>query len=144
MPEHISPLAASFNGAHILAISQAICQYRRSANINGPLFLGMDRHAVSEPAFATASDVLIAGGVEVRTDAQHGDTPTPVISHAITPYVEDLGNIADMAAIRASGYAMTRLIALQSKFNIAFANDTDADQTCVVSDPSGQAATHLG
>jgi phosphoglucomutase len=265
---------SSFNEAHILAITQAVCLYRRSTGLDGPLYLGMDTHGLSEPAFASALEVLAANGVETMIDAQDGYTPTPVISHAIlcynrgrktgladgivispshnppeeggfkynpanggpadvditgfiekaanqllahkltgvvripyerarksasikpydyiTPYVEDLANIVDMEAIRSagirigidplggaavrywqpiieryklsatvvndavdptfrfmtldwdgkirmdcsSGYAMTNLIALRDKFDIAFANDTDADRHGIVS-PSG-------
>ncbi len=73
----------SFNEDHILAISQAIADYRRGEGIDGPLFLGMDTHALSEPALASAIEVLAANGVEVRYQAGMGYTPTPVISHAI-------------------------------------------------------------
>ena len=73
----------SFNEDHILAIVQAICDYRQSAGIGGPLYLGMDTHALSEPAHATALEVLAANGVEVRIAKGLGYTPTPVISHAI-------------------------------------------------------------
>jgi phosphoglucomutase len=266
--------AASFNEAHILAITQAVCLYRRHAGIEGPLFLGMDTHALSEPAFASAVEVLAANGVETMLDEQGGYTPTPVISHAIltynngrktgladgivispshnppdeggfkynppnggpadvdvtgwiakaandflgarldgvkripfdrarkaacihahdyvTPYVADLGNVVDMEAIRAAGvrigidplggaavqywqpivdrfkikaevvndaidptfrfmtvdwdgkirmdcsspYAMAKLIALKNDFDIAFANDADADRHGIVC-PSG-------
>jgi phosphoglucomutase len=76
----------SFNEAHILAITQAICLYRKKQRIDGPLFIGMDTHALSEPAFATALEVCAANGVEVMTDNTHGYTPTPVISHAILTY----------------------------------------------------------
>ncbi len=269
-----SAFAAGFNEAHILAIAQAVCLYRRQAAIAGPLFLGMDTHALSEAAFATALEVLAANGVETMIDEHGGYTPTPVISHAILaynrgrktgladgivispshnppdeggfkynpanggpadvdvtgwiekaaneflakkldgvarmpyararkaacvhahdyiqPYVADLANIVDLEAIRAAGvrigidplggaaveywqpiverykiaatvvndavdptfrfmtvdwdgkvrmdcssrYAMTRLIALQDKFDIAFANDTDADRHGIVC-PSG-------
>jgi phosphoglucomutase len=269
-----SAFAAAFNEAHILAITQAVCLYRRQAGSGGPLFLGTDTHALSEPAFATALEVLAANGVETMIDEGGGYTPTPVISHAIlsynrgrktgladgivispshnppdeggfkynpanggpadvgvtgwiekaaneflvkkldgveripyerarraacihthdyiTPYVADLANVVDLDAIRAAGvrigidplggaavqywqpiierykiaatvvndaidptfrfmtvdwdgkirmdcsspYAMTRLIALQDKFDIAFANDTDADRHGIVC-PSG-------
>ena len=265
---------ASFNETHILAISQAVCLYRKTAGTDGPLFLGMDTHALSEPAFASALEVFAAYGVETMIDAGHGYTPTPVISHAIltynkgrttgladgivitpshnppdeggfkynptnggpadvditdwiqktandliekkldgvvrmpfekaqkaacvhafdytTPYVADLENIVDLAAIRSAGvkigidplggaavhywqpiierykidatvvndavdptfrfmtldwdgkvrmdcsspYAMARLIGLRDKFDIAFANDTDADRHGIVC-PSG-------
>jgi len=73
----------SFNEAHILAIVQAICDYRKNAGVDGPLFLGMDTHALSEAAHATALEVLAANGVEVRIAKDFEYTPTPVISHAI-------------------------------------------------------------
>ena len=269
-----SAFATAFNETHILAITQAVCLYRQHAGITGPLFLGMDTHALSEAAFASAVEVLAANGVETIIDEHDGYTPTPVISHAIlsynrgrtsglsdgivispshnppedggfkynptnggpadkdvtgwiektanalieaglsgvkripyararktacvhahdyiTPYVADLANIVDMDAIRAAGvrigidplggaavhywqplierykinasivnasvdqtfrfmtldwdgnirmdcsspYAMTSLIALRDTFDIAFANDTDADRHGVVT-PSG-------
>jgi phosphoglucomutase len=269
-----SAFAASFNEAHVLAIAQAVCLYRRHAGIEGPLFLGMDTHALSEPAFASSLEVLAANGVETMIDAHGGYTPTPVISHAIltynrgrktgladgivispshnppdeggfkynptnggpadvdvtgfvekaaneflvtklqgvaripyerarksafchahdyiTPYVADLANVVDLEAIRSAGvrigidplggaavqywrpvierykiaatvvndaidptfrfmtvdwdgkirmdcsspYAMTPLIAMRDKFDIAFANDTDSDRHGIVC-PSG-------
>jgi len=269
-----SAFAAAFNEMHILAITQAVCHYRNQAGIDGPLFLGMDTHALSEPAFASALEVLAANNVETMIDVHEGYTPTPVISHAIlrynrqrqsgladgivispshnppneggfkynsssggpaevdvtgfiektaneflagklarirrmpyqrarnaatvhvhdyiTPYVEDLKNVIDLEAIRSAGirigidplggaaiqywqpiidhykisatvvnevidptfdfmtvdwdgkirmdcsspYAMVRLIALQDKFDLAFANDTDADRHGIVT-PSG-------
>jgi phosphoglucomutase len=76
----------AFNEAHILAITQAICLYRKQQTIDGPLYIGMDTHALSEPAFASALEVLAANGVEVMVDADGGYTPTPVISHAILTY----------------------------------------------------------
>ncbi len=78
-----SSLKAGFNEAHILAVTQAICLYRQSHEIDGPLFLGRDTHALSEPARATALEVLAANGVEVMLDAHDGVTPTPVVSQAI-------------------------------------------------------------
>jgi len=78
-----SSLDHAFNEAHILAITQAICLYRKQQSIDGPLFMGIDTHALSEPAFASALEVLAANGVEVMVDAAGGYTPTPVISHAI-------------------------------------------------------------
>ena len=269
-----SAFVAAFNEAHILAIAQAVCLYRHHAGIDGPLFLGMDTHALSEAAFATAIEVLAANGVETMIDEHGGYTPTPVISRAIlsynlgrkngladgivispshnppdeggfkynpanggpadvdvtdwietsanqflvekldgvaripyerarkaacihahdyiTPYVADLADVVDLEAVRAAGvrigidplggaaveywrpiierykiaatvvndaidptfrfmtvdrdgkvrmdcsspYAMTRLIELQDKFDIAFANDTDADRHGIVC-PSG-------
>ncbi len=73
----------SFNEDHILAISQAICEYRQGEGIAGPLYVGMDTHALSEPAQISAIEVFAANGVEVRYQAGFGYTPTPVISHAI-------------------------------------------------------------
>lgn len=270
-----SAFNCAFNEDHILAIAQAVCLYRKRANIDGPLFLGLDTHALSEPAFASAIEVLAANGVETMIDAKGRYTPTPVISHAIltynrgrdggladgivispshnppdeggfkynppnggpadvditgwiqktaneiiekkmegvtripyqrarktacikgydyvTPYVADLANVVDMDAIRKSGvrigidplggaavqywqpiierykisatvtndaidptfrfmtvdwdgkirmdcsspYAMTRLVNLRDKFDIAFANDTDADRHGIVTPSSG-------
>ena len=270
-----SAFESAFNEAHILAITQAVCLYRRHAGTNGPLFLGMDTHALSEPAFISALEVLAANGVETMIDEHGGYTPTPVISHAIltynrdrktdladgivispshnppdeggfkynpanggpadidvtgwiekianeflakkldginrivyararkaacvhahdyiTPYVADLANVVDMDAIRSAGvrigidplggaaveywqplierykiaatvtndaidptfrfmtvdwdgkirmdcsspYAMARLIAMRGKFDIAFANDTDADRHGIVCPSSG-------
>lgn len=81
-----SSFTRSFNEAHILAIAQAICLYRRRRKIAGPLFLGLDTHALSLPACATALEVLAAHGVEVMLAAGDEFTPTPVISHAILTY----------------------------------------------------------
>jgi phosphoglucomutase len=75
--------ARTFNEAHVLAISEAVCRYRRSQGIDGPLFLGRDTHQLSEPASNTILEVLSAHGVDVMVDAGEGFTPTPVISHAI-------------------------------------------------------------
>jgi len=265
----------SFNENHILAISQAICDYRKGAGIDGPLFIGIDTHALAEPALASALEVFAANGVHVMIDRHDGYTPTPVISHAIltynkgrtsgfadgvvvtpshnppedggfkynppnggpadtditglmekaangflehdlagikrmplsralksefverydyiTPYVADLGNVVDMEAIRNAGvkigidplggagvqywqpiidlykldativsnvvdptfrfmtvdwdgkirmdcsspYAMARLIGLRDKFDVAFANDTDADRHGIVTGTGG-------
>ncbi|MGZ4507832.1 MAG: phosphoglucomutase (alpha-D-glucose-1,6-bisphosphate-dependent) [Blastococcus sp.] len=73
----------SFNEAHVLAITQAICEHRKAAGITGPLFVGFDTHALSEPAFVSTVEVLVANGVDVRVQAGLGYTPTPVVSHAI-------------------------------------------------------------
>jgi phosphoglucomutase len=73
----------AFNEAHILAISQAVCDHRLSRGITGPLFVGIDTHALAEPALASALEVFAANGVEVMVDEHDGYTPTPVISHAI-------------------------------------------------------------
>ena len=81
-----SPLRGAFTEAHILAITQGICDYRREAGTDGPLFLGKDTHAVSEPAQRTALEVLAANNVETIIQRDKGVTPTPVISHAILVY----------------------------------------------------------
>src|SRR5512143_4024661 len=81
-----SSLKNSFNEAHILAVSQAICEYRRAQKIKGPLFLGMDTHALSEPAFTSAVEVFAANKVQVRIQEGYTYTPTPVVSHAILTY----------------------------------------------------------
>lgn len=78
-----SSFLGSFNEDHILAITQAICEYRSQAGVDGPLFLAQDTHALSEPAFATALEVLAGNGVAVRIDQDLGYTPTPALSHAI-------------------------------------------------------------
>src|SRR5512136_1529081 len=81
-----SSFRGSFNEGHILAISQAICEFRQAQGITGPLFIGMDPHALSEPALATAVEVFAGNGQEIMIDAGAGNTPTPVISHAILSY----------------------------------------------------------
>ncbi len=81
-----SALDCAFNEWHILAISQAICIYRKQQGIGGPLFIGMDTHALAEPAFASALEVLAANDVEAMIAADDGYTPTPTVSHAILNY----------------------------------------------------------
>ena len=270
-----SSFDGTFNEAHILAISQAVCRHRHAAGVDGPLFIGIDTHALSRPALATALEVFAANGVDAFIDEHDGYTPTPVISHAILtynrgrttgladgvvvtpshnppedggfkyntpdggpadidvtsdiervanallmagldgikrvplgralksahvhrhdfigPYVEDLAHVVDMDTVRSSGvrvgidplggaavgywqpiierygiaatvvsdvvdptfrfmtadwdgrirmdcsspYAMTRLLALRGKFDVAFANDTDADRHGIVAGADG-------
>ena len=270
-----SSLNNAFNENHIVAISQALCDVRLKAGVNGPMFVGIDTHALAEPALASALEVFAANGIEVMIDAHDGYTPTPAVSHAILsynkgrasgladgvvitpshnppedggfkynppnggpadtditavieraangfleaglegvkripydrarkaacvhrhdyigPYVTDLINVVDMEAIRASGvrigidplggaavaywqpiieryrldativsdavdptfrfmtvdwdgkirmdcsspYAMARLIGLRDKFDVAFANDTDADRHGIVNRSNG-------
>ena len=270
-----SAFNGTFNEAHILAISQAVCQHRHAAGVDGPLFIGIDTHALSRPALATALEVFAANGVDAFIDQHDGYTPTPVISRAILaynrgrtagladgvvitpshnppedggfkynthdggpadldvtggieraanalltaglagveriplghalksaqihrhdyigPYVEDLAHVVDMDVIRSSGvrigidplggaaieywqpiierygiaatvvsdavdptfrfmtadwdgrirmdcssrYAMTRLVAMSGKFDVAFANDTDADRHGIVAGTAG-------
>jgi phosphoglucomutase len=90
-----SAFKTSFNEWHVLSISQAICDYRKRQAIDGPLFLGIDTHALSEPASASALEVLAANGVQVMLAASDEYTPTPVISHAILTY--NRGRSAGMA-----------------------------------------------
>src|SRR3712207_4240236 len=95
--------AVTFNEADVPAISEAICRYRAAQGIDGPLFLGRDTHALSEPAARTAIGVLAAHGVEVRVDAAGGPTPTPAVSHAIlTHNREGAGDPADGIVITPS------------------------------------------
>src|SRR5579862_4959867 len=81
-----SPLRGTFTEAHILAITQAICEYRRAHGTDGPLFMGKDTHAVSDPAQRTALEVLAANSVDTIIQRDNGVTPTPVISRAILAY----------------------------------------------------------
>src|SRR5262249_52033583 len=98
-----SALDNAFNEAQILAITQAICLYRKQQKIDGPLYIGMDTHALSEPAFASALEVLAANDVDVMIDANNGYTPTPVISHAILTYNRGRkGGLADGIVITPS------------------------------------------
>ena len=96
-----SAFSLGFNEAHILAITQAVCEYRAGAGITGPLFMGMDSHALSAPAQKTAIEVLAAHSVDARIQRDGGFTPTPVISRAI------LVHNADAEAARADGLVIT-------------------------------------
>src|ERR1035437_5394345 len=96
-----SAFDVSFNEWHVLAISQAICDYRRGQGITGPLFLGVDTHALSAPACASALEVLAANGVDVMLATHDETTPTPAISHAILVYN------GHRAAARADGIVVT-------------------------------------
>jgi phosphoglucomutase len=90
-----SSTARTFNERHILVITQAICSYRRARHIDGPLFLGIDTHALSVPAFTTALEVLAANGVDVMIAPDGQYTPTPAVSHAILTY--NLGRTSGLA-----------------------------------------------
>lgn len=92
----------SFNEAHILAVTQAVCDYRRSRNIGGPLYLGKDTHALSGPAQDSAVEVLAANGVSTFLQAEGGFTPTPVISRAILQHNRNPGERADGIVITPS------------------------------------------
>src|SRR5450432_1016765 len=98
-----SALNNAFNEAHILAISQALCEHRQRSGVTGPLFIGIDTHALAEPALASALEVFAANGVHVMIDAHDGYTPTPVISHAILTYNKGRTNgLADGVVITPS------------------------------------------
>ena len=90
-----SSFKRSFNENHLAAITQAVCEYRATQHTTGPLYLGKDTHALSEPAFVTALEVLSANGVEVMIDQDEGFTPTPAISHAILTY--NRGRVSGLA-----------------------------------------------
>jgi phosphoglucomutase len=95
--------ACTFNEEHILATTQAICIHRREQRIDGPLFIGIDTHALSEPAFVSALEVLAANDVEVMIDDRDGFTPTPVVSHAILTHNRDKrSHLADGVVITPS------------------------------------------
>jgi phosphoglucomutase len=96
-----SALRLSFNEDHIAAISQAICEHRAAAGITGPIFVGRDTHALSEPAMVTALEVLAGCGAEILIDSRDGYTPTPAVSRAILDYN------ADRAAGLADGIVIT-------------------------------------
>lgn len=97
-----SSLDGAFNQAHILAIAQAVAEYRAAQGVDGPLFLGRDTHGLSEPAFRTTLEVLIANGVEVLIDARDGFTPTPAVSHAILTHNRTNSRQADGVLITPS------------------------------------------
>jgi phosphoglucomutase len=97
-----SALHSAFNEDHILAITQAICEYRTSQGVTGPLFLAKDTHALSEPAFASALEVLAAHGIETLIDPDLGYTPTPALSHAILVHNRDNASKADGIVITPS------------------------------------------
>jgi phosphoglucomutase len=90
-----SSLDGAFNEAHLLAIVQSIVEYRAAQGIDGPLFVGRDTHGLSEPAWRTTLEVLIANGVETLIDARDGFTPTPALSHAICRHNTGDGRLAD-------------------------------------------------
>jgi phosphoglucomutase len=91
-----SSFDAAFNEWHILAITQAICEYRKQHGTDGPLFLGMDTHALSVPALASALEVLAANGVDVMLAEKDEYTPTPAISHAILTYNRDRSPVEEI------------------------------------------------
>ncbi|SDL90973.1 phosphoglucomutase [Corynebacterium mycetoides] len=103
-----SSLDNAFNEQHILAITQAIVDYRRANDIGGPIYIGRDTHALSEPAMVSALEVLIAGGVDVLVDAAGAYTPTPAVSHAILTHNASLpGGVTGTDPRRADGIVIT-------------------------------------
>lgn len=103
-----SSLDNAFNEGHILATTQAIVDYRREQNIGGPVFIGRDTHALSEPAMVSALEVLFGNGVEVLVDAAGRYTPTPAVSHAILSHNAKLpGGVTGTDAKRADGIVIT-------------------------------------
>jgi phosphoglucomutase len=137
-----SALLGTFNEAHVLAITQAICDYRAGQGPTGPLFLGRDTHALSEPAFKTAIEVLAANGVDVMIDNQEGWTPTPAISHAI------LAHNRRATAGRADGIVVTPSHNPPEdggfKYNPPNGGPADTDVTRVIEDRANQLlADHL-
>ncbi|WP_292044527.1 MULTISPECIES: phosphoglucomutase (alpha-D-glucose-1,6-bisphosphate-dependent) [unclassified Brevundimonas] len=97
-----SSLDGAFNQAHILAIAQSIAEYRAAQGVDGPLFLARDTHGLSEPAFRTTLQVLVANGLEVLIDARDGFTPTPAVSHAILTHNRTNARQADGVLITPS------------------------------------------
>jgi phosphoglucomutase len=130
----------SFNEDHILAVSQAICELRRERGINGPLFVGIDTHALSEPALVTAIEVFAANETEIMIQAGQGYTPTPVISHAI------LTHNADRKKILGSGQADGVVITPSHnppqdggfKYNPPSGGPADPDTTKVIQDRANE------
>ncbi|PTR31759.1 phosphoglucomutase [Rhodococcus sp. OK519] len=127
-----SSLDSAFNEAHILATTQAIVEYRAAQGITGPLFLGRDTHALSEPAWATALEVLVANDVAVVIDSRDRFTPTPAVSHAI------LRHNASGSAARADGIVVTPSHNPPRdggfKYNPPHGGPADSDATTVIAD----------
>lgn len=98
-----SSLNLSFNQHHIWAITQAIVEYRQQADIHGPLYLGLDTHALSIPAYGSVLEVLVANGVQVCVHPSEGFTPTPLISHAILQHnLQNSSSLSDGIVITPS------------------------------------------
>ncbi|MFM1725074.1 phosphoglucomutase (alpha-D-glucose-1,6-bisphosphate-dependent) [Rhodococcus sp. PAM 2766] len=131
-----SSLDSAFNEAHILATTQAIVEYRAAEGITGPLFLGRDTHALSEPAWATALEVLVANDVAVVIDSRERYTPTPAVSHAI------LRHNASGPAARADGIVVTPSHNPPRdggfKYNPPHGGPADSDATTVIADRANE------
>jgi phosphoglucomutase len=119
----------SFNEDHILAICQSVCEYRKAQGTTGPLFVGMDTHALSEAALISAVEVLAANGIEIRLQSGRGYTPTPVISHAILGYNKKNADQADGLIITPSHNPPTDG---GIKYNPPHGGPADTDATGVI------------
>lgn len=135
-----SSFSTSFNEDHIVATTAAICRYRRAQGIGGPLFLGRDTHALSEPAYRTAIEVLVADGVQVLVDSADGFTPTPGISHAIL--TANRGRAAGSGTGLADGIVVTPSHNPPTdggfKYNPPSGGPADTDITSVVQDDANR------
>jgi phosphoglucomutase len=135
-----SSLECSFNEAHVLAICQAICELRARRGVSGPLYLGMDTHALSEPAQASAIEVFAGNGIEIMVQKEHGYTPTPVISRAILAHNRG----------RASGYADGVVISPSHnppgdggiKYNPPSGGPADTETTGLIQDRANEILAH--
>jgi phosphoglucomutase len=135
-----SSLHGTFNEAHVLAITQAICDYRKSQHLTGPLYIGRDTHALSEPAFVTALEVLAANRVETMIDAAEGYTPTPAVSHAILAHNrERKTSVADGIVVTPSHNPPEDG---GIKYNPPTGGPADADVTRLVEDRANQHLTN--
>ena len=140
-----SSLSRSFNEWHILAISQAICVYRNSKKIDGPLLLGIDTHALSEPAFKSALEVLAANDVDVRIAPHGAYTPTPAISHAILKYNRPKQNRGRQAGL-ADGIVVTPSHNPPDnggfKYNPPHGGPADSQTTAFIQDAANEFLNH--
>lgn len=132
----------SFNETHILAITQAICEYRAQQRITGPLFIGADTHALSRPAQTTALEVLVANGVDVVMDARDGFTPTPAVSHAILRH-----NARSSASESGDGHLADGIVVTPShnppgdggfKYNPPHGGPADSDATNAIAERANE------
>ena len=131
-----SSLRTAFNEAHILATTQAICEYRASQGVDGPLLIGRDTHALSEPAWRSALEVLVANGVTVLIDDRDGYTPTPAVSHAILTLNQGKVGGGGSGAGLADGIVVTPSHNPPSdggfKYNPTHGGPADTDATSVI------------